>query len=194
MNLSARYRDAMLLAFDLHENDCRKGKDVPYVSHLLSVSALVLEDGGTEDEAIAALLHDALEDHPDKITYTDLKDRFGKNVADIVRACSDTPDDFKGGEKPPWKERKQKYLDHLEHAPISVLRVTLADKLHNCRDLRNDLRMHGKKVWKRFNAPRKEQIWFYDRFLLIIAERINSQSMLLQFKEVITEIKNSEQT
>jgi (p)ppGpp synthase/HD superfamily hydrolase len=135
----------MLLAFDLHENDCRKGKDVPYVSHLLSVSALVLKDGGTEDEAIAALLHDALEDHPDKITYTDLKDRFGKNVADIVRACSDTPDDFKGGEKPPWKKRKQKYLDHLEHAPISVLRVTLADKLHNCRDLRNDLRMHGKK-------------------------------------------------
>ena len=106
MELTTKYLGALELAHQLHRNDCRKGKDTPYMAHLLSVSALVLEDGGSEDEAIAALLHDALEDHPDLINYDDLNIRFGESVADIVAGCTDTPQGYTGGKKPPWKDRK----------------------------------------------------------------------------------------
>ena len=191
MDLTTRYRNALTLAFDIHAGDFRKGKAVPYISHLMSVSALVLEHGGSEDEAIAALLHDVLEDHPEAITFAELSERFGCVVADIVRGCSDTPEDYQGEEKPAWKERKRSYLKHLHSASASVLRVALADKLHNCRDLRNDLRTHGKKVWERFNADKKEQLWYYDQLLRIFAQRLDAQSqpMLLQFKEVLNEIR-----
>jgi (p)ppGpp synthase/HD superfamily hydrolase len=191
MDLTTRYRNALALAFDVHAGDVRKGKAVPYISHPMSVSALVLENGGSEDEAIAALLHDVLEDHPETITFAELSEQFGCEVADIVRGCSDTPDDYTGGDKPAWKGRKRSYLKHLRSASTNVLRVALADKLHNCRDLRNDLRTHGKKVWERFNADKKEQLWYYDQLLRIFAQRLDahSQPMLLQFKEVLNETR-----
>ena len=183
--ISERYKNALDVTFDLHKNDQRKGKSTPYIAHLLSVSSFVLEDGGTEDEAIAALLHDALEDHPDLISYQDLVSRFGVNVAGIVRACSDTPDDFKGGEKPPWKERKQAYLDHLKHSSSGVLRVALADKLHNSSDLIADLQIYGESVWNRFNAGKKDQAWFYRQLLKVFTERISDSRLLTQFRHIV---------
>ena len=156
--------------------------------HLLSVSSFVLEDGGSEDEAIAALLHDALEDHPDMITYEDIASGFGAQVADIVRACSDTPDDFMGGKKPPWKERKQAYLGHLKHSSPEVLRVALADKLHNSSDLLADLQIHGEAVWNRFNAGKKDQVWFYQQLLKVFTERLSANRLLTQFSHVVDAI------
>jgi (p)ppGpp synthase/HD superfamily hydrolase len=190
MNLSDRYLEAINLAFELHRNDQRKGKATPYMAHLLSVSALVLEDGGSEDEAIAALLHDTLEDHPEKISFSDIAERFGEFVANIVMACTDTPEDFSGGVKPPWKQRKQSYLDHLSEVPQEVLRVAMADKLHNVRDIRNDLSLHGERVWDRFNAEKAEQIWFFKKLLKIFSERLPGSSMLLQYKEILDELKS----
>jgi len=188
--LSDRYRKALQLAFEIHQNDCRKGKSVPYMAHLLGVSSLVLEDGGDEDEAIAALLHDTLEDHPDKISLKDIQLRFGVKVAEIVKGCTDTPDDYVGGPKPPWKTRKQAYLEHLNHAPEHTLRVALADKLHNARDICNDLKIHGTNFWGRFNAPREEQLWYFDSLLNIFSERLTGNHLLLQFRDVVGQLKN----
>lgn len=102
-----RFGEALLYAVKLHGGDVRKGSSIPYVSHLFSVCALVLEDGGDEDEAIAALLHDSLEDHPEEVTRADLERRFGSRVADLVELCSDTPPDYEGGPKPPGPSGSQ---------------------------------------------------------------------------------------
>lgn len=190
MILSDRYQEALNLAFELHRNDFRKAKSTPYMAHLLCVSSMVMEDGGNEEEAIAALLHDALEDHPELISFEEIGQRFGSLVAEIVRGCSDTPDDYTGGAKPAWRERKQAYLDHLKQTPQHVLRVALADKLHNSRDICNDLRSDGEKVWDRFNADRDEQLWYFGKLLTVFAERFNGSKMLRQFKDVVEEIKN----
>lgn len=190
MKLSNRYKEALNLAFELHQEDVRKAKTTPYLAHLLCVSSIVMEDGGSEDEAIAGLLHDTLEDHPELITFEDIKQRFGLLVAEIVRGCTDTPDEYAGGEKPPWRERKQSYLDHLKQTPEHVLRVALADKLHNARDICNDLRSDGDKVWERFTAGRNEQLWYLGKLLTVFAERFNGSKMLRQFKDVVEEIRN----
>lgn len=105
--LTSRFEEAMVYAAELHRTQTRKGSRVPYLAHLMSVAALVLEDGGDEDEAIAALLHDALEDHPEKTSREEIRRRFGERVASIVEHCTDTPSDWAGGLKPPWRGRKE---------------------------------------------------------------------------------------
>ena len=137
--LTPRFDDAVTEARRLHGGQRRKGTDIPYVAHLLSVSAIVLEDGGSEDEAIAGLLHHVIEDVPVEGTEEFIRERFGDRVADIVSACSDSTT----FPKPPWRERKERYLAHLESAPPEVLRVSLADKLHNARAILYDLRTVG---------------------------------------------------
>jgi (p)ppGpp synthase/HD superfamily hydrolase len=161
MVLTPRLRDAFLLVFELDANNPRKGTEIPYLAHLLSVCSLVLYDGGDEDQACAALLHDTLEDHPDSVTYQLLETRFGKSVADIVAALSDTPKGYRGGEKPKWRTRKEEYLEHLKKAPPEVLRISAADKLDNARAIQSDYRKVGEEVWKRFKAGREEQTWYY---------------------------------
>jgi (p)ppGpp synthase/HD superfamily hydrolase len=138
----------------------RKKTRIPYVAHLLGVCAIVLEYGGTQDEAIAALLHDTLED----ITPTKQARRtvraFGDDVYGIVEGCTDgTPD--KKGKKAPWRERKEAYVAVLEHEPGPVLLVSAADKLHNARAIVADLRATGDDAWKRFNAPKDDILWYY---------------------------------
>ena len=118
----------------------------------------MLEAGGDEDEAIAALLHDAVEDQGGGATLAMIRRQFGAKVAHIVDACSDT-DEIP---KPPWRARKERYIEHLAAADPSVLRVSLADKLHNSRSILLDLRTHGAAVWERFNAPVEQQLWYYD--------------------------------
>ncbi len=121
-----------------HARQKRKGTETPYVSHLLGVASLVLEHGGDEEQAIAALLHDAVEDqgaHQEPV----IRERFGDRVADIVLGCTDA-DTLP---KPPWRERKERYIEHLEHASSDVLLVSCADKVHNARAIVTDLKTHG---------------------------------------------------
>ncbi|HXK34176.1 MAG TPA: HD domain-containing protein [Dehalococcoidia bacterium] len=160
--LTKRFDDAFAYAAELHREQKRKGTDIPYVSHLLSVAALVLEHGGDEDEAIAALLHDAAEDQGGQEALNQIRQRFGPAVADIVAACSDTFET----PKPPWTERKEAYIAHVRAASPSTRLVSAADKLHNARTILADLRTHGPDVWRRFTVGDPEQIlWYYESLL-----------------------------
>jgi GTP pyrophosphokinase len=155
--LSRRFEEAFRYALDLHADQKRKGTGTPYVGHLMGVASIVLDDGGTEDEAIGGLLHDAAEDHGGRERLADIRARFGDAVARIVEDCTDswqTP-------KEPWAERKQAYVAHAKALPGPSLRVSAADKVHNAYAILRDLRTHGEEVWKRFEAPPDDVIWYY---------------------------------
>jgi len=152
---SKRFGEALLHAVDLHRSQVRKGSDIPYVTHLLAVAAIVGESGGTEDEVIAAFLHDAIEDTG--ATYRTLAERFDNPVADIVRACSDTD----VTPKPAWEKRKKDYIAHVVGAPESVRLVSAADKLANARSVLTDLRVLGDDFWPRFKGGKDGTIWYY---------------------------------
>ena len=148
--LGDRFEEALAFAARTHRTQVSKGSHIPYVSHLLGVRSLVIEDDGSEDEAIGALLHDAAEDRGGERMLAEIRTRFGDHVADIVAACSDTFET----PKPPWQTRKQTYIDHLAGQPESVLRVSLADKLFNARAILRDYLLVGDAVWDRFKAGR----------------------------------------
>ncbi len=168
--LSDRFAVALVYAVGLHRNQARKGTGVPYASHLLAVASLVLEHGGSEDQAIAALLHDAIEDQGGPPTGDAIRKRFGDAVHAIVAGCTDA----EVQPKPPWKARKEKYVAHVRLAPVSVKLVSAADKLHNARSLLSDHRHVGEKLWKRFNASKEETLWYYRS--LVAAFRDGPQS------------------
>ena len=155
--LTGRFDDAFLYARRLHAEQRRKGTRVPYVAHLLAVASLVLEVGGDENEAIAALLHDAVEDQGGEPVLEEIRRRFGGRVADIVAGCTDAWEE----PKPPWRERKEAYIAHLGQASPSVLLVSCADKLHNVRSLIFDYGLVGDELWARFNAGRDDILWYY---------------------------------
>ncbi len=157
MPLTERFDEALLYATRLHGHQVRKGSETPYVAHLLATASLALENGATEDEAIAALLHDAAEDQGGEATLATIRERFGDAVADIVAGCSDT---F-ASPKPPWKERKLKTLAHIPRATPSVRLVSSCDKLHNVRALLADYRLHGDALWQRFTGGREGTLWYY---------------------------------
>jgi len=164
--LGARFSEAVRWAAMLHADDVRKGTRIAYVSHLLAVASLVLEDGGSEEEAIAAMLHDAIEDRG--TPAAEIRARFGQPIADIVVACSEPSGVDRTAAT--WRERKQHYLDHLEAgASESALRVTAADKLHNARSILSDLRDHGPAVWDKFNAPPADQRWYYTELARVLS-------------------------
>ena len=155
--LSARFEEALIFAMHLHAGQTRKGTESPYVAHLLMVASLVITHGGDEDEAIAGLLHDAVEDQGGKPTLEQIRARFGERVAAIVDGCTDT--DIVP--KPPLRPRKERYLAHLHSASPSVKLVAAADKLDNVRAIVADYRTHGAAIWTRFNAGPEDQRWFY---------------------------------
>jgi (p)ppGpp synthase/HD superfamily hydrolase len=177
--LRPRYAHAVEWVTELHGHQTRKGGDVPYVAHLLEVSALVLEDGGTETEAIAALLHDAIEDahvKPKKI-----RRRFGRKVARIVEGCTETldgalPTKKRAGPRDAstWRARKEESLAHLRDpdTPTAVLRVKAADTLANARSIVADLRRNGPEVWRRFHAGAVDQLWYFRSQTLVLGERL----------------------
>ena len=167
-SLGPRFARALELAYDLHAGQTRKGSGVPYFGHLLGVASIVIESGSSEDEAVAALLHDAVEDQGGRETLERIRGEFGDEVADIVEACSDSM----GHPKPPWKERKRAYLEHLEEASEPALRVSLADKLHNARTIVVDYREAGEALWERFNAGRDEVLAYYRALAAIFSRRI----------------------
>ena len=167
--LTERFETALVYATRVHDGHARKGgQGIPYLAHLMSVAALVLEDGGSEDEAIAALLHDAVEDQGDRTSLSELRGRFGSAVADIVEACSDTDQ----RPKPPWLGRKQAYIERMQTAPEPVLRVACADKVHNVRSTLADLRTHGERTWRKFGSSPEQQLWYYRTLSDLFSRRL----------------------
>ena len=153
MHLGLNFERALSYALHVHGGHVRKGTEVPYFSHLMAVSATVIESGGSEDEAIAALLHDAVEDQGGRPRLNDIRDRFGGDVADIVEACTDSLDSAAGEPKKDWMERKRGYLRGLPNKTGAILRVSAADKLHNARAIYRDAKSGGKPFWERFSKP-----------------------------------------
>ncbi len=166
MLTTGKLADAIKFAIDKHDGQLRKGTSIPYISHPLTVCALVLEAGGTEDEACAAVLHDVVEDRRDLPIEQLIRNQFGEHVANIVMACTE-PDrsDFS------WQERKDRYLEHLKVADASARLICAKDKLHNCLSLVGDLRRHGSKVWLRFNTSSERSIWFYRQVANLVADQ-----------------------
>ncbi len=155
--LGDRFETALIMAHRLHRSQERKGSPVPYISHLMSVAALVLEEGGTEDEAIAALLHDAIEDQGGAGTRDLLRVTFGDRVCAIIDGCTES----QVQPKPAWRERKERHLAQLVNASPSVVRVTIADKLHNIRSLLADHERMGDRIWGRFGGGKVGTVWYY---------------------------------
>jgi len=182
--LAPRFDRAFALARELHATQARKETEIPYISHLMGVASLVLEDGGDEDEATAALLHDAVEDQGGQQTLGRIRQLFGERVAGLVAACSDTD----VTPKPPWRERKEAYIAHLRdpQLPAGAIRVSLADKLHNARAILFDLRA-GHDVFARFSASRADQHWYYDALAKTFADVSNSP-MVAELRRVVDEL------
>jgi (p)ppGpp synthase/HD superfamily hydrolase len=191
--LSDRFVQAVAFAADVHRTQSRKGTRVPYLAHLLAVASLVLEDGGDEDEAIAGLLHDAVEDstEPMDAMLTRIRESFGERVADIVDACTDVDvTDTADRSARAWSVRKQHTIDALADADPGTARVMLADKLHNLRSVLTDLQEVGPRVWERFNAGREDQLWYYTA--LAEAARRRSDGRLAS--ELARTVEHLEQT
>jgi len=163
---SKRARDAMALAFDLHAGQTRKGSDVPYITHPLAVAAIVGECGGDEDQFIAALLHDAVEDQGGGPVLDQIRGQFGARVADFVSACSDTD----VSPKPPWKERKTAHIAHVAAADPAVKLILAADKYHNLLTIIGGLRTHGDALWDRFKGGRDGTLWYYDEMMRALSQ------------------------
>jgi (p)ppGpp synthase/HD superfamily hydrolase len=184
VHLSSRFEDALVYAAQVHAAQRRKGTPVPYVSHVLIVAGIVLENGGDEDEAIAALLHDAVEDQGGETRLADIRSRFGNRVADIVKGCSDSTT----RPKPPWEGRKRRYLAHLPSASSSERLVSAADKLTNARAILADYRVAGDAVWTRFNANRDQILWYY-RALVNAFRQAGGPPLVEELDRVVTAIE-----
>ena len=187
---SPRLTAAFEYACQLHAKQARKGTTIPYVAHLMAVAALVMEHGGGEDEAIAALLHDAIEDqNHDGSVPAEIGARFGPKVLALVEACSDSegPND-----KPPRQERKEAYLAHLRTAPANVRLISAADKLHNARAILEDYRRMGDDLWERFTEGRDEQLRYYRNLVTALRKADyggQSRALVDQLDEVVTALE-----
>ncbi|MDP9488189.1 MAG: HD domain-containing protein [Actinomycetota bacterium] len=157
MAYSEKFDEALRYASATHRTQVRKGSETPYIAHLLGVAAIVGENGGTEDEAIAALLHDAPEDQGGRERLEDIRAQFGEGVAAIVEGCTDTFEK----EKPDWRPRKEAYVAHVAGASESVRLVSAADKLHNARAILADLGVLGDDLWDRFKGGKDGTLWYY---------------------------------
>ncbi|MBD2529112.1 bifunctional (p)ppGpp synthetase/guanosine-3',5'-bis(diphosphate) 3'-pyrophosphohydrolase [Nostoc flagelliforme FACHB-838] len=181
--LSERFTTALTYATQLHANQVRKGSGVPYIAHLLGVTSIALEYGANEDEAIAALLHDAIEDQGGAVTREEIRRRFGDNVTAIVDGCTDadtTP-------KPPWRERKEAYIAHIPTASPSVLLVSLADKLYNAQSILKDYRILGESVWERFQGRKEGTLWYY-RALVDAFRKTGTTIIIDELERVVAQI------
>lgn len=183
-HFTARFEDTLVLAHQLHAAQTRKGTSIPYMGHLLAVTSLVIENSGTEDEAIAALLHDAIEDAGGDRVRGVIREQFGENVLAIVEGCTDTDQT----PKPPWRQRKEDYIAHVRHASPSVRLVSLADKLHNARSILQDLRTYGESVWQRFNGGKDGSLWYY-RSLVEVFREAGTSPLLDELDRVVSTLE-----
>lgn len=183
MSLSPQFADALNFAAVLHATQYRKGAKIPYVSHLLAVTSLVLEYGGSETQAIAAMLHDAVEDQGGEPTARLIRERYGDHVTELVLACTDTDE----SPKPPWKARKVAYIEHLQHAPDEALLIIGADKLHNARAVLQDYRRYGPTIWARFGGGRDGMCWYLRAVTAAMAPRL-LPTLLAELEETIDDL------
>lgn len=171
MTYSQRFDEALTWANELHRDQKRKGKDVPYINHLMAVASLVGSNGGDEDQVIGALLHDAIEDCIGEVDdiQDQIRDKFGERVLEIVDGCTDAYED----PKPDWPERKQAYLEHLRELSDDspVLLVSLSDKVHNARSILRDLRKHGDELWGWFKGKHAGTLWYYNTLAGIFEDK-----------------------
>ncbi len=187
MILTERFDTALVFASQWHRKQMRKGKDVPYISHLLGVAAIVLEFGGEEDQAIAALLHDAIEDQGGIETGRAIRAKFGDRVADIVEGCTDSFTD----PRPPWRERKEYYLSHLQEVDRATLLVSAADKLYNVSTIVKDYRSQYDRVWDHFTASKPEVLWYYRSLVEAFRARPEHPVLLVnELDRVVTELES----
>lgn len=186
--LGDRFVEAAGFAVELHARQARKGTTIPYVTHLFAVCSLALEDGGDEDEAIAGLLHDAAEDQGGHATLDAIRRRFGPVVAMLVDGLTDTLEN----PKPEWRPRKEAYLKRLAGEPESVLRVSIADKLHNLRSIAIDVDNNGEVAWKRFNAGRDGQAWLHRSLLAIFETSLSGSRNLPEYRRLVQAVFGSE--
>ena len=166
IKLGSRFLRAFLFAAEKHKGQTRKASTIPYIAHLMGVASLVLEAGGDEDLAIAALLHDVVEDCGGAPMLKEVRRRFRQRVAKVVDGCTDA-DTYP---KPPWRERKEKYLRHLKTADADTRLVSAADKLNNVRSILSDYRAVGESAWSRFNGGREGTLWYYRTLLDIFLQ------------------------
>ena len=184
MAYGEKFEDALVYTTRLHRDQTRKGSEVPYVTHLLAVAAIVGENGGTENEVVAALLHDAPEDRGGKDRLEEIRTRYGDEVAGIVDGCTDTYED----PKPEWRPRKEAYIAHVAKAPPSVRLVSAADKLHNARSILVDLRAVGGELWDRFTGGKEGTLWYY-RALVEAYAGADSNPVVEELDRVVREIE-----
>lgn len=184
MNLSSKFDQALQYAVLVHAGQVRKGTEIPYVSHLLAVASIALEYGANEDEAIGALLHDAVEDGGGPARMADIRHRFGEAVADIVHGCTDA----EVVPKPPWRKRKEDYIAHIPAAPAPVRLVSAADKLHNARAILRDYRIHGEDLWSRFNGGKDGTLWYY-RSLVDAFSKAERNELIEELDRIVSEIE-----
>ena len=187
--LSKRFHSAFVLASLLHGNQRRKGSGTPYIAHLMAVCSLVLEAGGSENQGIAALLHDAVEDQGGAPMLNAIREEFGDEVADIVAGCTDTDEQH----KPSWRPRKERFLARVPDMPYDVRLVVTADKLHNVRSILADYRQHGEELWPRFTGDKEGTLWYYATMTRLLMENLESgethlRSMTEELQRTVAEL------
>jgi (p)ppGpp synthase/HD superfamily hydrolase len=184
MKLSRKFEEALVYATRVHGGQLRKKTKIPYIGHLLGVTAIAMEYGANETEAIAALLHDAVEDCGGPERQREIEEKFGSAVGEIVAGCTDTDQT----PKPPWRERKEKYIAHLQSASASTRLVSASDKLHNAQAILHNLREDGAEVWTRFNAGKEGALWYY-RSLVSAFRKHGDNALIDELDRVVTKME-----
>jgi (p)ppGpp synthase/HD superfamily hydrolase len=185
MNLSRKFEQALVYASVVHAGQIRKATGIPYIAHLLGVTSIAFEYGADEDEGIGALLHDAAEDAGGAARINDIRVRFGEKVATIVEGCTDTLET----PKPPWRERKEKYLAHLNETDASTRFVSAADKLFNTRSILRELRQRGDTAWARFSGGKKDRLWYYRALVIAFRQHGDHSDLIDELERVVNEIE-----
>ena len=185
MKLSKKFDEALVYASRVHGNQMRKKTGIPYVAHILGVTAIALEYGADETEAIGALLHDAVEDGGGAERLRDIREKFGDEVARIVDGCTDTDQT----PKPPWLERKQAYIEHLKDSDRSTRLVSASDKLHNTRAILAELRRNGLEVFERFSGKKDGTLWYYRALVGAFRQHGDHADLIDELDRVVSEIE-----
>ena len=184
MKLSEKFEEALIYAVRAHGNQTRKKTGIPFIAHILGVTAIALEYGANETETIAALLHDTVEDCGGEERLRDIRETFGNDVARIVDGCTDTYET----PKPPWLKRKRTYIEHLKDSDASTRLVSASDKLHNTRAILAELRRHGLEVFERFAGKKDGTLWYYRTLVTAFRQHGDHTDLIDEFDRVVNEI------
>jgi (p)ppGpp synthase/HD superfamily hydrolase len=185
MELSKQFEEALIYATRAHGNQTRKKTGIPFIAHILGVTAIALEYGANETEAIGALLHDTVEDCGGAERLRDIRERFGEEVARIVDGCTDTYE----APKPPWLERKRAYVEHVKDSDSSIRLVSASDKLHNTRAILAEFRRSGLEVFDRFAGKKEGTLWYYRALVIAFRKHGDHSDLIDELDRVVTEIE-----